>query len=179
MFRRHIEKNRMFLPRLLKQQGREHFLSANKTCFLLFLFCFLLRLLLLWKNKPSSWSASVGCRQGSRHLLTSLEAFLGAFYLASPLPWFCYWCHVHIFLYPSGRLCHLAPDLHQMRTETPSPAKNDGDLKAESPSKAQALSGNCLTSCFYFHHLIPCLSASSDKIAAGHRRTQPGFIIQL
>lgn len=47
------------------------------------------------------------------------------------------------------------------------------------PSKAQALSGNLLTSFFHFHHLMPCLSASSDETTAGHYRNQPGLIIQI
>lgn len=76
---------------------------------------------------------------------------------------------------------HLTSDLLQVRTGTPAPARKNGDKRqhqALAPRKAQALSGNLWTSFFRFH-LIPCLSAISDEITAGHYRNQLGFVIQL
>jgi len=62
--------------------------------------------------------------------------------------------------------CHLAPDLLQVRAETLTLTKNAGDPKSASAPCTQQGSGTLRQppdQLLYFHHLIPCLSASSDK----------------
>lgn len=74
----------------------------------------------------------------------------------------------------------LAPDLLQVRTENPAPARNDGDPKSASAPCTQQGSGTVRQPPDQLLSFPPLNSMPvSDETGAVHYRNQPGFVIQL
>lgn len=84
-------------------------------------------------------SASVGCRRVSHHL--TISSGLSWMHPTSLHPRYCFDARVTCLLFFINKVgcCHLAPDLLQVRTETP--ARNDGDPKSAAAPCTQQGSG--------------------------------------